>query len=205
MIHFAQFDLEILRDINLELLDDPRQEYVAVDADLDDPAILRRRIMDVRVSSLERFLHRLGQWPEERFEDAWVRFMAWGVAQQFWPDGNHRTCFLALDVVAEGALGESFSLRVEDMDALRDGSKAILQGRPTLPGRPGDQGRRVHAQDRRRLVAEGDVRQPGTMDPSQVRCREVSHHVGQRRLQGIGVFPGRRWRGGRPPVVEESL
>lgn len=70
MIDFTQFDPEILRDINLELLDDLHQEYVAVDPDLDDPETMRRLIADVPVSALTRFLHRLGQWPEERFEDA---------------------------------------------------------------------------------------------------------------------------------------
>lgn len=125
----------MIRRINLSLFEGP-VTYVVVDESIDDRVKIRADIDAVSEERIKEVLDWVGDVQVEQFEWAWAKFMAGNIAQQLWPDGNHRTSFLFLNELAKVYLGEEFSLRADQMTRFLTESKSLLQARNRLPGSP---------------------------------------------------------------------
>jgi hypothetical protein len=126
---------EAVRQFNLALFE-RGINYVEVDEAVDDRKAIRRKIMGVPTGRIATLLESLPAFRPEHGEEAWAHWMACAVSQQLWPDGNHRTAFLAFDAVARSAFDESISLPKPAIEPMLEGSKAILHRHWARPGVP---------------------------------------------------------------------
>ena len=126
---------EVIRGLNFALFE-RGVNYVVVDERVDDPKEIRRMIEAVSASALDQLLGAVPSFGEPTMPAAWSHWMAAAVAQQFWPDGNHRTAFAAFNIVLQETTGTELSLPEAAVHELLAGSKKIIQSRPTLPGKP---------------------------------------------------------------------